>query len=105
MKKILLFAGSLFLASAGIINGQVATKTISTRQADQQARIVEGVKSKELTRPEALRLEREQKQIRTEKKIAKADGKVTPREKRIINHDQNRASKDIYRQKHDGQVR
>jgi hypothetical protein len=105
MKKKILIAGIIFITSAVILNAQVASKTIATRQADQQARIKEGVKTEELTRPEVRKLEREQKNIQIEKRIAKADGKVTPREKRIITKDQNRASRDIYRQKHDAQVR
>ena len=105
MKKEILIAGIILIASAGIINAQVATKTITSRQADQQARIANGIKNDELTRPEAAKLEREQKNIRIEKRMAKADGKVTPGERRIIKKDQNRASRDIYRQKHDAQVR
>ena len=105
MKKKILIAGIILITSAGIINAQVATKTISSRQANQQTRIKEGVKTDELTRPEAAKLESEQKNIQVEKKMAKSDGKVTPRERRIIKKDQNHASEDIYKQKHDAQVR
>jgi hypothetical protein len=37
--------------------------------------------------------------------MATADGKVTPRERKILVQDQNKASKDIYKQKHDAQIR
>jgi hypothetical protein len=105
MKRIILVAGMIFLGTTGFVFGQTKTTTISTRQANQQARIEQGVKSKELTKPEAARLEREQKDIRIEKRMAKADGKVTPRERKILVQDQNKASKDIYKQKHDAQIR
>jgi len=36
---------------------------------------------------------------------ARADGKVTPKERRQIEHAQDRASKNIERERHDKQVR
>jgi hypothetical protein len=105
MKKILFIAVIALIASTGIIKAQVATKSTSVRQVEQQERIKQGVQSKELTRHETARLEREQRRIQIEKKVAKADGTVTPKEKRFLKRQQNRASKDIYRQKHDGQER
>jgi len=100
MKKIVLITALMFFASAGLINAQVAA-----RQVEQQSRIKQGVESKELTKPEAAKLKREQKKIRKDKKIAKADGKVTLREKRSLKHEQKHASRDIRKQKHDRQKR
>lgn len=76
------------------------TPVITKRQAKQHARIHQGVKSGELTKGEAAKLRAEQRKIAAEKRVAKADGKVTPAEKRIITKDQNKASRDIYRLKH-----
>jgi len=105
MKKIILAAAIMLIASTGLINAQRGTRSTAARQATQQARIVEGVKSGELSRPEAARLEREQKKIQIEKRIAKADGTVTPAEKRFLRREQKRSSRHIARQKNDGQER
>jgi hypothetical protein len=45
-------------------------------------------------------LEAEQRKIAREKRAAKADGVITPAERAKIRHDQNKASRDIYRKKH-----
>jgi hypothetical protein len=105
MKKIFIISAILLISSAGFINAQVATPTVKSRQVEQQERIARGINSKELTRPEAARLEREQRRIQIEKKMAKSDGTVTPQERRFLKREQSRASRDIYRQKHDGQER
>ncbi len=105
MKRIILIAVMLFIASTGLINAQRATKSTAARQTAQHSRIDQGVQNSELTRSEAARLEREQRCIQIEKRIAKADGTVTPAEKRFLRREQNRASKHIARQKNDGQKR
>jgi hypothetical protein len=58
-----------------------------------------------LTRHEVKRLEREQTHIRHDEARAKSDGVFTPKERARIQREQNRASADIYRQKHDNQDR
>ncbi len=104
LSAILLFSlTSIALAQDG--NPANNTPNINKRQHNQQKRINQGVKSGELTRREAHRARTEQAAVQAEKKVAKADGVVTKRERRAIQHDQNRASKDIYKQKHDGQDR
>ena len=103
MKKVYLFAIILIIASTGLVNAQSSTKSTATRQTNQQARIVNGVQSGELTRHEVKRLEREQKCIQIEKRIAKADGTVTQKEKRFLRREQNRASRHIASQKNDRQ--
>ncbi len=105
MKKIILAAAIMLIASTGLINAQRGTRSTTSRQVTQQARIGEGVRSGELSRPEAARLEREQKKIQIEKRIAKADGTVTPAEKRFLRREQKRSSRHIARQKNDGQER
>ena len=81
------------------------TPRIDQRQANQEQRIDQGVKSGELTRRETRRLEREQARIEKAETRAQADGKVTKKERGRITHMQDGASKDIKRQKHDGQKR
>ena len=55
--------------------------------------------------PIAPRLRTREADIRQDKQAARADGVVTPDERRDIRTDERRTSRAIYRQKHDGQVR
>ncbi|MGB7622499.1 MAG: hypothetical protein WBN92_09140 [Terriglobia bacterium] len=81
------------------------TPGINHRQAHQQARISQGVRSGELTYREARRLESQEARIQADKLFAKSDGNVSPAERRQLNRELNRTSRNIYRQKHDGQHR
>ena len=78
---------------------------VNARQARQEGRIVQGVKSGELTGREAVRLQREERAVRVDERAFKADGKLTPAERKDLNQDLNKVSRDIYKQKHDAQVR
>ena len=80
-----------------------ATPGIDKRQANQQQRIDQGVKSGELTGKEAARLEKGQERIQTMEDKAKADGKVTPKERERLQKAENRESRKIAREKHDRQ--
>ena len=79
--------------------------TINQRQKKQQKRIGEGVENGSLTPAETARLEKQEAAIHHEvKSERKANGgKLTPEERRQVTRQQNRESKRIYRQKHDGQ--
>ena len=107
MKKLLATSAlALFVVSMGSAAfAQTKTPVVTERQVNQQKRIKQGVKSDELTKREATRLEAQQAKIQAEKKAAKADGQVTPRERAKIQHDQNKASRRIAVQKHDAQKR
>lgn len=72
-------------------------------QHQEQQRIKQGVQSGSLTRAEAKGMAQEQKQIRTEERAYKADGKYTPAERQDVHQDLQQASKNIYQEKHDGQ--
>jgi uncharacterized membrane protein YebE (DUF533 family) len=89
-----------FAASA---SAQTATPNIDKRQANQEKRIEQGVKSGELTPKEASRLENREAKLQADKEKAKADGVVTKKERAKLQHEANRDSKAIYRQKHDAQ--
>jgi hypothetical protein len=102
MKKDYLMA-IVFLGLTTAVCAQ-ATPEITKTQVNQQERIEQGRESGELTKREARKLEREQARIQYDKKAAKADGVVTPQEKRKIKREQNKASRKIYRQKHDVQT-
>lgn len=81
------------------------TPGVSKRQVNQEERIAQGVKSGELTQAEAKKLQGEEKALRTEKRAYKDDGVVTPAERKDLHQDANQASKDIYAEKHDAEVR
>lgn len=78
---------------------------VTHRQHHQKARIQEGVRSGELTKDEAKSLRAQQRAIRAEKREFKADGQLTRSERRELHRDQNEASRDIYREKHDDDKR
>jgi hypothetical protein len=105
MKSMKLMVSAVSLLVAGSVFAQTGTPVANARQENQKERIEQGVKSGELTRKEAAKLRAEQRAIRAEKRMAKADGKVTAAERAKLRRDQNRASRDIYRQKHDAQKR
>jgi Skp family chaperone for outer membrane proteins len=80
-----------------------ATPGIDKRQANQQQRIDQGVKSGELTSKEAARLEKGQERVQKMEDKAKADGKVTPKERARLQKAENTQSRHIAREKHDRQ--
>jgi hypothetical protein len=84
-------------------SGTSSTARIDQRQANQQRRIEEGVKSGSLTNKEAARLQHGQERVQRMETRAMADGKMTPRERRKIEVAQNQQSRRIYRERHDNQ--
>ncbi len=99
MKRILILvlAATLF---GSVTFAQTVTPKVTKRQAHQQQRIKQGVKSGELTKGETARLEAQQGKIAVDKAKAKSDGVVTPGERAKLKREQNRANKNIYRKKH-----
>ncbi len=75
---------------------------VGQRKENQQDRIAQGVKSGQLTPAETAKLEKQQKGIN--KHVAKDrkanGGALTTSEKKQINKEQNQASRNIYRKKH-----
>ncbi|HTL09262.1 MAG TPA: hypothetical protein VL307_13425 [Chitinophagaceae bacterium] len=106
MKKNLIMA-SLVLAFVTVSTAGFSqtTPVVKERQENQQKRIAGGVKSGELTAAETKRLEAREVKIQHDKREAKADGVVTTKERVKLHREQNRASRAIYRQKHDAQTR
>lgn len=93
----------LFAAAALPVASQTATPRVDARQANQEARIQQGVQSGALTNKEAAKLEKGQDKVQAMENKAKADGKVTPRERARLAKEQNKQSKKIAKQKHDKQ--
>ena len=101
MKKVLVtvaLSGMLSTAAYG-------QTTVDKREHIQRERIQQGVRSGELTRPEARRLRLEEARVRATEARAKRDGVVTPREHLQLNRRLNKTNRDIFRQKHDRQDR
>jgi len=90
---------------AGTAFAGTADPVVNQRQDNQKDRIQQGVASGALTKKETKRLAAEQRGIAAEEKAFKADGSLTKAERRDLARDQNRASRDIYIQKHDAQTR
>jgi uncharacterized membrane protein YebE (DUF533 family) len=104
MMKKLLAISSVLLATGGTAYAQADTPVIDQRQMNQEQRIDQGVESGQLNPREAKRLERQQNHIDRMENRANADGVVTARERARIGAAQNRASRNIAREKHDRQA-
>lgn len=76
---------------------------VDQRQAKQQERIDQAVKSGTLTGKEAARLEKGQEHVQKMETKAAADGKVTTKEAKRIDQAQNTQSRHIVREKNDRQ--
>jgi hypothetical protein len=107
--KKLMVAGAMFalLAPAAVaMHAPTRARGINHRQRYQARRIRQGVRSGQLTRPEAARLWRRQAGIRArEARMRASGGQFTRGERRAIQRQLNRNSRWIARQKHDYQRR
>ncbi len=97
-------AAAAILSMASFAASAQTAKPVSTLPADN-ARIRNGVKSGELTPVERARLKSQERNVRRERRYYKADGTVTSGERADLRKDKKKLSKNIYRQKHDGQVK
>jgi len=77
---------------------------VGKRAENQQDRIAQGIRSGQLTAGEASKLEHKEAGINREVRNDRAanGGKLTPEERAQVNRQQNRVSKQIYNQKHNG---
>lgn len=104
MKKLIssILTGSITLmfAVAPALAASTDDPVIQKREANQQKRIEQGVKSGELTPKEAGRLEAREAKIKQDEERMKADGKLTKKERARLTKEQNKASKKIYEKKH-----
>jgi hypothetical protein len=98
--RIAWLALALLPGAAGAAQAQ-----INQRQHEQHRRILQGMRSGELTSREFRRLRMEQAHIRRQEMRARRDGDFSARERVRIQRELNRASRSIYKEKHDGQDR
>jgi hypothetical protein len=83
-------------------NAHFGNNKVGQRRENQQDRIAQGAKSGQLTPSETAKLEKQQKGINKEVTAdRKANGgTLTASQKKQIKKDQNQASRNIYRKKH-----
>ncbi len=98
----------LTLLAAGAILGPAtyaqSRATIRHREANQQARVAQGVRSGELTPRETARIERQEARLNRElRRDTRDGGGLSGPERRKITRQQNRLSREIRTQKHDAQ--
>src|SRR5262245_27227832 len=92
-----------FLATvlvAGVVHDEDSVGQDQQRDVNQQERIEQGLKAGQLSTREAGRLEREQQHIEKMEARDLRNGSLSPAEQARLNAAQNRASRDIYRLKH-----
>jgi hypothetical protein len=102
MNKSMHIAVLAILGTAPVFAG---TPRLNQREANQHARIHQGVESGSLTKPEARRLRAGEARLNYNEARAKADGVVTTAERARLHREADRESERIYRQKHDAQSR
>jgi len=93
------------------VNGNPLSASSQRMQADvqrnvnQEQRIQQGLKSGELTKHEAAKLERGQAKVDHEESVAGRDGHVGKAEQHQVQHTEDHQNKAIHQQKHDAQER
>jgi hypothetical protein len=104
MLRVMFAAALLCTATAALAVAHPATPRVDRREARQHARIQQGVRSGELTPREAARLRAGQRHVQRMEYRAKADGRVTLRERAQLGRAQARQSRHIARLKHNGRA-
>src|SRR6185312_3988202 len=121
-KKLVSFAITALLATTGFAQSATTTgstsnsatsatnpnhRTINQRKRNQQRRIDQGEDSGQLTRREDHNLEKKEHALNQEERdMRKLDnGKLTAQDRKTINKQQNKLSKNIYRDKHNARKR
>jgi len=90
-------------AGPGVVDpGHPRVNQVNRREARQQQRIGNGIKSGKLNSKQAAHLEKREASVqnREQKDMAKHNGHLTKAEQKGINRQQNRISKSIYKDKH-----
>ena len=101
MTRKAIFAAA-FALTAALALPTAASASVNGREHEQRQRIQQGRRSGELTRRETRHLLEQQARIRREeRRYRHDDGRLDARERADLWRDQNRASRTIYRQKHD----
>jgi hypothetical protein len=94
-----LLAGVVILGSLPALAGPYGSY-LDQRQINQERRIYQGVQSGQITPGEFRHLENQQGRIRAAEARMRADGRLNRGERARLNRMENRASRDIYRYRH-----
>ena len=105
MKKIVIASALALAAMTSVAGAYDRNNGIDARQAEQERRIQQGVRSGEINRREAAALEAEQARIRALERNAQRDGRIDRREASQIRDAQNAAGRHIYQESHDADRR
>lgn len=106
MTRTLFIAALAVVATSGVASAyDGSSSSIDRRQAIQEQRIHQGLRSGEITRREARELEAEQARIRQMERAAKRDGHVDRYEAARIRDAQNAASRHIRAEANDTERR
>jgi hypothetical protein len=104
-RSTLVLALAAIAALPGIATAGNRDPGVNQRQHHQHDRIAQGVHSGSLTQDEAKGLREEQRSIRHEERQYKSDGALTRDERKDLHQDLNAASRNVYNEKHDAEVR
>ena len=106
MKKLVfgILAAGVILSTVNIASADEPEGRIQKRKEKQQGRIAQGVASGQLTPGETAKLEHKTAKLNHEIRHDRNanGGNLTNKEKRQVNRQQNRLSKNIYKDKHNG---
>jgi hypothetical protein len=111
--RLIAFAITALLTATGFAQSATTTTenkkplTIQQRKHNQQARIRQGVRSDELTRGEKRNLEKKEHALNQEERDMRKmnNGKLTAQDRKTLNAQQNKMSKQIYKDKHNRRKR
>ena len=105
-KTMLLAAALAALALPAFSQSDNPAPGVNQRKENQQDRIANGVESGQLTAGETRNLEKREAGLNAEEKgmEKRDDGNLTAADKARLTRQQNRLSRSIYRDKHNGQV-
>ena len=104
MKRVIfvLMTGALLTGSLAMAQDPKPKSEVGKRAENQQDRVAQGVKSGQLTPKETVKLEKKEaaihQEVRTDRKAN--GGTLTAAEKKQVNQQQNKVSKQIYNKKH-----
>jgi hypothetical protein len=107
MKAILVTLVVIGVSGIGAAHAERGTRDpgVNARQHHQRERVQQGVRSGELTHEEAKGVREDRREIRQKEREYKSDGKLTASERADLHRDQNEASREIYKEKHDDEKR
>src|SRR5579863_6235433 len=91
-------------AGPGVVDpGHPRVNEVNTREQNQQDRIANGVQNGTMTPGQASRVENREQNIENQEKadMAAHNGHLTKGEQKQLNKEQNRTSKQIYKDKHE----